>query len=109
MKKHHRASDYKFTGRKQSARGIAGLTLAILSVVLGMVVIGVSVGNRGEGNVYLGSVGVLSMLLAFLGLVLAAKGIGEEKSFKAIPVAGTVCSVLILGGWIALYVVGFLM
>ncbi len=109
MKKHHRASNYKFTGRKQSARGIAGLTLTILSLVLGIVVIGVSVGNRGAGSVYLGSAGVLSMLLALLGLMLAAKSLGEEKSFRAIPVAGTICSVLTLGGWITLYVVGFLM
>lgn len=109
MKRHHRASNYKFTGRKQSARGIAGLTLTILSVALGIVVIALSVRARGAGTVYLGSVGVMSMLLAFLGLVLAAKSLREEKSFRAIPVAGTVCSVLALAGWITLYVVGFLM
>ena len=41
-------------------------------------------------------------------LVLAVKSLGEENSFKLFPYLSTLCSLLITGIWVALYVIGFL-
>ena len=37
-------------------------------------------------------------------LVLAVKSLGEENSFKLFPYLSTLCSLLITGIWVALYV-----
>lgn len=36
------------------------------------------------------------------------KSLGEENSFKLFPYLSTLCSLLITGIWVALYVIGFL-
>lgn len=109
MRRHHRTYNYKFTERRHSAKGIGGLILAILSLALGCVMIILSALNQGAGDVYLGSGGVLSMLLAFTAFVMAVSSFKEEKSYKVFPILATFFSILTLGGEIALYVLGFLM
>ena len=63
--------------------------------------------SRGNGSMYLGSAGVTSMLIGICALVLAVKSLGEN-SFKLFPYLSTLCSLLITGIWVALYVIGFL-
>lgn len=58
---------------------------------------------------YLGSAGVASFILGLVAFILALKSLGEENSFKLFPYLAVVCSFLITGIWVALYVVGFLM
>lgn len=108
MKKHHRFHNYTFTEKKHSRRGILALVLAILSVVLGIVMVAISFAHKGNGSVYLGSCGMLGLLLAMAALVLAVLSMREDKSYKLYPVAGLISGIIALGGWVAVYVVGFL-
>lgn len=108
MRGHHRSYNYKFTEKSHSARGIWGLLLALLSLTAGLAMIVVSFLNQGNGTVYLGSGGVLSMLAALTAFILAVQSMREENSYKAFPLAAVIFSVLALGGWIAVYVLGFL-
>ena len=48
------------------------------------------------------------LLIGICALVLAVKSLGEENSFKLFPYLSTLCSILITGIWVALYVIGFL-
>lgn len=107
MRKHHRASSYKFTEKKHSVRGILGLVLALASLAAGIVMIAASIHSKGNGSVYLGSGGILSMLAALAAFVLAVISMREEKSYRVFPIAALVWSILALTGWIAVYFLGF--
>ena len=107
-RKNRKTHNYKFTEKKHSVRGIAALALALVSLGLGAAMCVVSARAKGAGSVYLGSMGVLSLLLALAAFVTAVLSLREDKSYRGFPVAATVVSGLTLGGWIALYVVGFL-
>lgn len=107
MKKRRRIN-YKFTERNHSVKGIVSLLFALLSIILVMIMIVISFLNKGNGSMYLGSGGVLSLLIAMLAFVLAIQSMGEEKSYRLFPITATLVSGLALMGGVSLYVVGFL-
>ena len=99
MARRHR-NGYRFTEKTHSKRGVAALFLSIISIGILVAAVVSSFDSRGNGSMYLGSAGVTSMLIGICALVLAVKSLGEENS--------TLCSLLITGIWVALYVIGFL-
>ena len=103
-----RRGNYKFTEKKQSKRGIAGFFIAAVSIGIFAYVIWNSYSHEGAGSMYLGSAGVSSMLLAMVAVALSVMSLKEENSFKLFPYLGTFCSVLALGTWIALYIMGII-
>lgn len=106
MKKHHKSYNYTFTEKSHSKRGILALVLAVLSLVLGIAMVVISFAHNGSGSVYLGSLGMLGLLLAATAFTLAVLSMREEKSYKLYPMAGFVAGVIALGSWLAVYVVG---
>lgn len=108
MRRRRRSYNYKFTEKTHSVRGIWALVLALLSIGLGIAMIMISFWKDGAGDVYLGSGGILSMLLAFAAFLLAVSSLREEGSYRVFPVTATVVSLLGFLCWIAVYAVGFL-
>lgn len=108
MGRRRRRSGYKFTEKTQSKKGIFALLLALVSIAIFVVVTMNSFQHRGEGSMYLGSAGVTSMLIGIISFVLALGSLREENSYKLFPYLATICSFLITGVWIALYVIGFM-
>ena len=106
MARRHR-NGYRFTEKTHSKRGVAALFLSIISIGILVAAVVSSFDSRGNGSMYLGSAGVTSMLIGICALVLAVKSLGED-SFKLFPYLSTLCSLLITGIWVALYVIGFL-
>lgn len=104
-----RRGNYKFTEKKQSKRGIAGFLIAAISIGIFSYVVWNSYTHEGAGSMYLGSAGVASMLLSIVATVLSVKSLKEENSFKLFPYMGTVCSVIALITWVALYVTGMVL
>lgn len=101
-----RRNSYKFADKKHSKRGKISLALAVLSLIaaIGMVVL--SIQNDGNANVYIGSAGLLALILTVVSLVIGLSSLLEE-SYKLFPVLGSICSGLMLAGWVAVYVLGF--
>lgn len=108
LARRRRKRNYKFTEKTQSKRGIFALILAIISIVCLCVVITQSSEAGGNGTMYLGSIGVTSMLLALIALVFATKSMFEEESFKLFPYLGLGCSIFASVIWVVLYVVGII-
>lgn len=104
-----RHSNYKFTEKKQSKRGIAAFCIALVSIGIFAYVVWNSYLHDGAGSMYLGSAGVASMLLSIVAFVLAVLSLKEEDSFKLFPYLGVICSFLAMGTWIGLYVTGFML
>lgn len=100
---------YKFTDKTQSRRGIIAFILAVISLADLVAVIICSFQNGGNGSMYLGSVGVSSMLVGLIALFNAVLSLREENSYRFFPYLATICAFLAVGAWTALYVVGFLL
>ena len=98
---------YKFTGKKHSKRGMLACALAAASIFAWIYLVLSSFWQGGNGSVYLGSIGILALLVALAAFVQAVKSMREEDSFRGFPVASILLSVLASGAWIALYAVGF--
>lgn len=107
MRRQRRAYNYKFTERTHSVKGIAGLVLAIISIVSGVGLTSVSYANAGAGTVYLGSGGVLAMLVALAAFILAVMSMKEEDRYRIFPVMSLVFGIVALVGWVVIYVSGF--
>ncbi len=104
-----RRNSFKFTKKTHSKRGIRSCVLSVGSIfVMGYLVLD-SFSHGGRGDIYLGSAGFLMMILSLVAFVWAVKSLGEEDSFKGIPIAATILSVLTTGAWGTLYAAGFLL
>lgn len=108
MKKHHKAYNYTFTEKSHSKRGILALVLALLSIASGIAMVVISFVHKGNGSVYLGSCGILGLLLAVTSFTLAVLSVREDKSYKLYPMAGLIAGLIALVGWLAVYMVGLL-
>lgn len=100
---------YKFTKKKHSRQGIFSCVLSAVTILVMGYLVFYSFHQRGQGNIYLGSIGFLMMILSVASFCLAVKSLGEEDSFKGIPVAAVILSVAAAGAWGSLYVAGFLL
>lgn len=105
MKKRNR---YKFTEKKHSRRGMLACVLAAASIFALVYLVSESFLQGGNGSVYLGSAGILALVVAVVSFVQAVKSLREEDTFRGIPVASMALSLVAAGAWIALYTVGFL-
>ncbi len=104
-----RKNHYKFTGKKHSKRGMLSGTLAAASIFALLFVLRSSFLQQGNGSVYLGSVGVLALVVAIIAFVQAVKSLREEDTFRAFPVLSLILSFVATGAWIALYTAGFVL
>ena len=104
-----RKNRYKFTKKKHSKRGMLACALAAASIFALIYMIAVSFLQDGNGNVYLGSAGVLALIVAAASFVEAIRSLREEDTFRAIPAASMALSVLAAGAWIFVYALGFAM
>lgn len=100
---------YKFTKKKKSVRGICALVLAVTAILILAVVVSEAFKKGGNGSVYLGSAGVLSLLVSVCALVLSVLAVKEEDTFKTVPYISLACSVIITGIWAVIYAAGFML
>ncbi len=101
-----RKNAYKFGDKKHSKRGKISLLLAALSLLAGIIMIGISIQSGGNASPYIGSAGLFALMVSFASLLIGFVSLGED-SYKLFPVLGSVCSGLALAGWVAVYVLGF--
>lgn len=103
-----KAYKYKFAGKEHSRKGKAGLFFAVLSFLSGVGLIAVSFAGKGNGSIYLGSGGVLALLLSLLAFVLGVQGMREENKYRMYPLLSLGLGLLMLAGWVTVYVMGAL-
>ncbi len=99
-------SGFKFAGKKHSRRGKISLTLALCSVFAGIGMVAFSIQNGGNATIYIGSAGLFALFISLISLIIGLSSLKEE-SYKLFPVLGSICSVLTLAAWVAVYMLGF--
>lgn len=101
-----RRNSYKFADKKHSKRRKISLSLAVLSLMAAIGMVTLSIQNAGNASVYIGSAGLLALMLTVVSFVMGLSSLLEE-SYKLFPVLGSICSGVMLAGWVAVYVLGF--
>ena len=100
---------YKFTKKKHSKRGMLACALAAASIFALVYMALLSFWQKGNGSVYLGSAGILALAVALTAFIQAVKSIREDDTFRGIPIASIILSVLAPAAWIAVYTAGFVL
>ena len=97
---------YKFAHKKHSTKGKVSLALALLSFVAAVGMVICSIQSGGKATVYIGSSGLLALMLTAVSFILGLSSLSGED-YKLFSVLGSVSSGLMLAGWVAVYVLGF--
>ena len=109
MKKKQRADkNYKFTGKKHSAPGAAALVFSFVPLALFFYAVAVSYLKGGQAPQQIGCIGIAAVLSALWTLRISVREARKEKILKKVPVTGAVLSLLMLAGWTAVYVIGWI-
>ncbi len=111
MKKKKRAradKNYKFTERRHSGPAAAAFIISFVPLALFFYAAAVSYATGGQAPQKVGCVGVAAMIVAVLTLDISIREARKEKVIKKVPVAGACMSVLMLAGWTAVYVLGWI-
>ncbi len=102
-----RYNRFKFTEKKHSTKGIVLFLVALLMIILYMVFVGIAFHCENGVSVYLGSVGVLALVISFVSSVMTIPCFREENSFKLFPRLSLAASLLAFGLWGCTYILGF--
>ena len=98
---------YSFTEKKKSRGGIFSTRLAIVSLILFFVDLGISFSRGGKGGSIVGVIGICALLFSVYGFCVGMKSFGEKDASPAYSIAGSILSGVVMVGWIALLLTGF--
>lgn len=101
--------NYKFTEKKQSVRGAAACFGGALSLVVLVALLAQTILSRGAGGAYLGSVGVLALLLGVGSMIEALLALQEKDIFRTLPCVAAILSAVVTLAWMGLYLLGVLL
>lgn len=102
------ARHFKFTRKKRSKKGLIALIGALFSGASFFYVVTNSFRHRGEGSVYLGSLGVFALFVSFAMLLISYQSTKEEDTYKLEPYLSLVLSIVTFFAWMALYMMGLM-
>ncbi len=110
MKKKKARADknYKFTGKKHSRPGAVALVFSFAPLVLFIYAVSVSYLQGGRAQETIGCIGFAAVLAALLTLRVSVREARKENIIKKVPVTGAVMSILMLAGWMTVYVIGWI-
>lgn len=97
---------YKFSDKKHSVRGIFSTIFGVISIIILLVLIGISAKAGGKGSIYLGSIGLCALVINITGLVLGLMGFFEKERYRLFAQIGAVGNLLILLGWVSIIMIG---
>lgn len=97
---------YKFSNKQHSGKGIlsTGFGAASLALLIALIVIASKM--RGRGSIYLGSVGLVSMVFSLIGLVIGITSFFEPEKYKLFPRLGSIFNLVMLLVWASIFMIG---
>ena len=95
---------YKFTNKKNPEQGIMASILGTIAIVSVGLAVYLTYLNKGVAPMQYGTVILLSLLFAIVGLVLAIRACMEKDIYRLFPVLGIILNgITILAGGFILY------
>ncbi len=99
-------SGMHFHGRKRSKGGVAGFALAVAAVVIFLALCVISAVAKGAAGMYVGGLGLLTMVICGAAFWLSFKGLKEKDVYTRLPFAGLLISGILFVVLFCLYIVG---
>ena len=96
---------YKFTNKRHSMKALMAVVLALIGIVSILICIVLSFKNGGEASLNFGAATLLSVVMAFVGLILAIISRTEPDRYYLFSDLGILLNILVLaagGGILAL-------
>jgi hypothetical protein len=98
--------NFKFSGRSHSVKGIISVILAVISLLSIISSSIISAISHGNGGIFLGMIGIVSLVISLVGFILGIKGSLEKEIYYMAPVIGMIMNGLLFLFYFVLYVVG---
>jgi len=98
---------YSFTEKKHSQKGITSTVLGGLSFLLLCVLVYSSFFAKGNGGIYLGTIGFTAIVMTIVGLVYGLTSFRERDVFYLFSKIGSILSGVMLAIWIFIILIGF--
>lgn len=100
-------STIKFRSRKQSVKGTVALLIAIGTIIASGVMVVVVTGVGGNTGILSGVLGLLFMMAAAAGFILALKALYERDVLSVLPITALLLNGFIVIFYLSIYIVGF--
>lgn len=100
-------TNIKFTDKTHAVNGIISTILGCISLAAFVALVTVSCLLKGNGGLYIGSIGISGMIMSVAGLVFAIKGFGERECYYLFSRIGSTLNIAIILIWVAVYIFGF--
>ena len=97
---------YKFSDKSHSLKGIFSTVFGVISFLMLLALIWVSAKAKGQGSIYIGSIGLTALIVNIIGLVMGLLGFLESDRYKLFARIGSVWNLLILVGWVSIIMIG---
>lgn len=97
---------YKFSNKRHSGKGIFSTGFGAASLLLLIVLIIIASKMHGKGTIYLGSVGLVSMVFSLIGLVIGLVSFFEPDKYKLFSKIGAVFNLVLLLIWASIFMIG---
>ncbi len=98
--------NYNFSDRTHSKDGKLATLLGAAAWVIMLFLICKSITSGGNVGAWFGLLGLIDIIIAFCGMVIAIIGFKDEDTFKLFPRIGLFANGILLLGLLALFVVG---
>lgn len=96
-----------YTDKKHAVKGMIATAMAVLALALFAVIIFLSYRQRGQAQIWIGSMALFSILMSFVGLILGLMSFQGENNYKLFSQLGSFCNVFVLVLWAMIYLIGF--
>lgn len=97
---------YKFSDKSHSVKGIFSTFFGAISLGMLVALIWVSAKAKGEGSIYIGSIGLTALVVNIIGLIMGLLGFFEPDRYKLFAKIGSVWNLFILIGWVSIIMIG---
>ncbi len=106
MDKRRREPLYSYQETNHSGRGIAATVLGAVSLLLFVVLTGISAMRGGSGGPWVGSFGAAAFLIAFYGMVMGLRSFRDRCRSYIFCKIGTLLCGLMVAVWFLIFCVG---
>lgn len=96
----------RFTDKRHAVNGIVSFSLGILSVIIGAALVYTSYSRKGNGGLYLGSIGLTAGIISLIGLICGLASFKEEDAYYLFSKIGSIMNSIILLIWVGIYIIG---
>lgn len=108
MGKSRRRRKYKFSGKKQYPKGIASFGIGVISDICLFFSLRSAFLGDGSLSLYIGSMGIVALVLAVTALVLGIGVLKDEEAYKVFPGLGVACGGIATLSWVGIYILGII-